>query len=118
LIPFALLSFAWPRLLPWSGNTTIHNFGLHFNTMWNTIKLVFLLNFWYILLCNIHVYAIYSISCSTLSKLVRPLMLLSFNSLKPIRGLDALSMERGRRWRHSDGEALGARAAVVFFWRP
>jgi hypothetical protein len=53
LIPFALLSFAWIRLFSWSSNTTIHNFGLHFNTMWNTIKLAFLLNFWYILLCNI-----------------------------------------------------------------
>jgi hypothetical protein len=53
LIPFALLSFAWIRLFPWSSNTTIHNFGLHFNIMWNTIKLALLLNFWYILLCNI-----------------------------------------------------------------
>jgi hypothetical protein len=61
LIPFALLSFAWTILFSWSSNTTIHNFGLHFNTMWNTIKLAFLLNFWYILLCNIHVYAINSI---------------------------------------------------------
>ena len=67
------------------------SFGLHFNTMWNTIKLAFLLDLWYILLCNIHVYAIYLISCSTLSKLVRPLIVLSFNSPKPTKGLDALS---------------------------
>jgi hypothetical protein len=90
LISFALLSFAWTRLFSWSSNTTIHNFGLYFNTMWNTIKLVFLLNFWYILLCNIHVYTIYLIFYSILSKLVRPLMVLSFNSPKLTRVLDAL----------------------------
>ena len=37
-------------------------------------------------------YAINSISYSTLSKLVRPLMVLSFNSLKPTKGLDALTI--------------------------
>jgi hypothetical protein len=69
--------------------------------MWNTIKLAFLLNFWYTLLCNIHVYAIYLISCSTLSKLVRPLMVLSFNSPKPTRGLDALlACSSAQPWRH------------------
>ena len=36
-------------------------------------------------------YAINSISCLTLSKLVRPLMVLSFNSPKPNKGLDALT---------------------------
>lgn len=30
--------------LPWSSNTTIHNFDLHLNTMWNTIKFACLLN--------------------------------------------------------------------------
>jgi hypothetical protein len=107
LIPFTLLSFAWTRLFSWSSNTTIHNFGLYFNTMWNTIKLAFLLNFWYILLCNIHVYAIYSIFCSTLSKLVRPLIVLSFNSSKPTRGLDALS---------GTEVVLLVITNIVFFW--
>jgi hypothetical protein len=37
------------------------------------------------------VYAIYSISYLTLSKLVRPLIMLSFNPPKPTNGLDALS---------------------------
>ena len=40
---------------------------------------------------NPQVYEINLISCSTLSKLVRPLMVLSFNSPKPTKGLDALS---------------------------
>jgi hypothetical protein len=40
---------------------------------------------------NPQVYAINSISCSTLSKLVRPLIMLSFNSPKPTKGLDALT---------------------------
>jgi hypothetical protein len=44
LILFVLLSFAWTRLFPWSSNTTIHNFGLHLNTMWNTTKFAYLLN--------------------------------------------------------------------------
>jgi hypothetical protein len=38
------------------------------------------------------VYAINIISYSTLSKLVRPLMVLSFNSPKPTKGLDALAI--------------------------
>ena len=37
-------------------------------------------------------YAINSISYSTLSKLVRPLIILSFNSPKPTKGLDALAI--------------------------
>jgi hypothetical protein len=37
-------------------------------------------------------YAINSIFCSTLSKLVRPLMVLSFNSPKPTKWLDALTI--------------------------
>ena len=40
---------------------------------------------------NPQVYAINSISCSTLSKLVKPLMALSFNSAKPTKGLDVLT---------------------------
>jgi hypothetical protein len=39
---------------------------------------------------NRQVYAINSISCSTLSKRVRPLMVLSFNSPKLTKGLDVL----------------------------
>jgi hypothetical protein len=39
------------------------------------------------------VYVINSIFCSTLSKLDRPLMVLSFNSPKPTKGLDALTEE-------------------------
>ena len=38
------------------------------------------------------VYAIDSIFCSPLSKLVRPLMVLSFNSPKPTKGLDVLTI--------------------------
>jgi hypothetical protein len=37
------------------------------------------------------VYAINSISYSTLSKLVRPSIVLSFNSPKPTKGLDVLT---------------------------
>ena len=44
-------------------------------------------------------YAINSIFCSTLSKLVRPLMVLSFNSPKPTKGLDALTIS----YRYDDG---------------
>jgi hypothetical protein len=47
LIPFALLSFVWTRLFLWSSNTTIHNFALYFNTIWNTIKFAYLLNLGY-----------------------------------------------------------------------
>jgi hypothetical protein len=47
LVLFALLSFAWTSLFPWSFNTIIHNFSLYFNTMWNTIKFVYLLNLGY-----------------------------------------------------------------------
>ena len=41
---------------------------------------------------NPQVYAITSISYSTLSKLVRPLIMLSFNSSKPTKGLDVLTI--------------------------
>jgi hypothetical protein len=40
------------------------------------------------------VHAINSIFCSTLSKLVRTLIILSFNSPKPTKGLDTLSVCR------------------------
>ena len=36
---------------------------------------------------------------STLSKWVRPLIILSFNHLKPTKGLDALSGARPQQWR-------------------
>jgi hypothetical protein len=44
LIPFALLSFTWTRLFPWSSNTTIHNFDIDLNIMRNINKFAFLLN--------------------------------------------------------------------------
>jgi hypothetical protein len=49
---------------------------------------------------NLQVYAINSISCLTLSKLVRLLMVLSFNSPKLTKWLDALTVrpEAGRAW--------------------
>jgi hypothetical protein len=50
LIPFALLSFAWTRLFPWSSNTTTHNFGLHLNNMWNITKFSFLLNLYMLII--------------------------------------------------------------------
>jgi hypothetical protein len=90
LILFALLSFAWTNIVSIILQYNNTQVGLHFNTTWNMIKLVFSLNFWYTLLCNIHVYAIYLISYSTLSKFVRHLIVLSLNSLKPTKGLDAL----------------------------
>jgi hypothetical protein len=40
----------------------------------------------YLLIHNPQVCAIDSISCSTLSKLIRPLIMLSFNSPKPTKG--------------------------------
>jgi hypothetical protein len=44
-----------------------------------------------LLIHNPQIYAIDLISCSTLSKLIRPLIMLSFNSPKPSKGLDALT---------------------------
>jgi hypothetical protein len=79
-------------LFPWSSNTTIHNFGLDLNIMWNIIKFAFLLNHMHFSFHNPQVYAINSIFCSTLSKLVRSLMVLSFNSPKPTKWLDALTI--------------------------
>ena len=45
----------------------------------------------YLSIHNPQVYAIDSISYSTLSKLIRPLIVLSFNLPKPTKGLDALT---------------------------
>jgi hypothetical protein len=91
LIPFALLSFTWIRLFPWSSNTMTHNFGLL--TLWGiSSSLTSCWTYRHFSFHNPQVYAINSISCSTLSKLVRPLIMLSFNSLKPTKWLDALSI--------------------------
>jgi hypothetical protein len=48
--------------------------------------------FVYYSLYNIQVYSIYSISCSTLSKLVSHLIVLSFNSPKHSKGIDELTI--------------------------
>ena len=65
-------------------------FGIDLNIIWNIIKFAFLLNLYTLLIpqstsiCNKLNFLF------TLSKLVRPLMMLSFNSPKPTKGLDAL----------------------------
>jgi hypothetical protein len=61
------------------------------NIIWNIIiKFAFLLNLYTLLISQSQVYAINSISYLIFSKLVRPLMVLSLNSPKPTKGLDAL----------------------------
>ena len=59
--------------------------------MWNIIKFDFLLNLYTLLIpqftsvCN-------KLNFQTLSKLIRPLIVLSFNLPKPTKGLDALTI--------------------------
>jgi hypothetical protein len=92
LIQFVLLSFSWTILFPWSFNTTIHNLAL----IWTLCGISSSLSScWTCIHFSFHdpqVYAINSISYSTFNELVRPLMVLSFNSPKPTKGLDALTI--------------------------
>jgi hypothetical protein len=92
LIQFALISFFWTILFEWSSNTTIHNLALiwtlcgissNLSSCWTCIHFSF---------HNPQVYAINSIYYSTFNKFVRPLMVLSFNSPKLTKGLDALTI--------------------------
>ena len=89
--PFALLSFSWTILFPWSSNTTIHNLALIWTLCGISSSLSSCWTYIHFSFHNPQVYTINSISCSTLSKLIKPLMVLSFNSPKPTKGLDALT---------------------------
>ena len=90
--PFALLSFSWTILFPWSSNTTIHNLALIWTLYGISSSLPSCWTYIHFSFHSPQVYAINTIFCSTLSKLIRPLMVLSFNSPKPTKGLDALTL--------------------------
>ena len=89
--PFALLSSSWTILFPWSFNTAIHNLALIWTLYGISSSLPSCWTYIHFSFHSPQVYAINSIFYSTLRKLVRPLMVLSFNSPKPTKGLDALT---------------------------